>query len=185
MTSVFLGGSRSVAALTPDVKARIDNVIEKGFNVLVGDANGGDKSVQRYLAERGYRNVTVYCTEGKCRNNIGEWALKSVPFTGRKSDGFAFYAAKDDAMANDADYGLMVWDGKSRGTLRNVINLTRQEKMTAVYFAPDRRFVNVRNLDEAHHLLGLCAESAARYLDESSSLSNSGQTAFVTREQRS
>jgi hypothetical protein len=32
-------------------------MIEKGFQILVGDANGADKAIQRYLAEKSYPNV--------------------------------------------------------------------------------------------------------------------------------
>lgn len=47
--------------------------------------------------------------------------------------GFEFYAQKDKAMAKDADFGLMVWDGKSKGTLNNMINLLLQEKSVLLY----------------------------------------------------
>ena len=48
-------------------------MIEKGLTILVGDANGADKAVQRYLADNGYRNVVVHCMARNCLNNIGGW----------------------------------------------------------------------------------------------------------------
>jgi hypothetical protein len=39
------------------------------------------------------------------------------------------------AMARDAKYGLMLWDGKSKGTLNNILNLIAAEKRTLVYLA--------------------------------------------------
>lgn len=36
-------------------------MIEKGFTILVGDANGADMAVQGYLADEDYRNVIVHC----------------------------------------------------------------------------------------------------------------------------
>lgn len=48
MTKVFIAGSRQLSRLNAEVKRRIDTMIEKGFTVLVGDANGADKAVQRY-----------------------------------------------------------------------------------------------------------------------------------------
>ena len=51
MTKVFIAGSRQLSRLNADVKRRIETMIEKGFTILVGDANGADKAVQRYLAE--------------------------------------------------------------------------------------------------------------------------------------
>ena len=64
MRNVLIAGSRRLSRLNADVKLRIDTMIEKGFTILVGDANGADKAVQRYLAERGYRNVIVHCMVG-------------------------------------------------------------------------------------------------------------------------
>jgi hypothetical protein len=43
---------------------------------------------------------------------------------GRSKD-FAYYAAKDLAMAQDAKCGVMLWDGRSKGTLNNIQNLLR------------------------------------------------------------
>ena len=90
-----------------DVKRRIDNIIDSGFAILVGDANGADKAVQRYLADRQYQNVTVFCVTGDCRNNVGHWRTRdiSAPADAR---GFAFYTVKDRAMADDATHGLML-----------------------------------------------------------------------------
>jgi hypothetical protein len=34
----------------------------------------------------------------------------------------------DQAMVDDAAYGLMLWDGESKGTLNSVINMVRQDK---------------------------------------------------------
>lgn len=39
----------------------------------------------------------------------------------------AFFTAKDLKMAEEADYGLMVWDTKSTGTLSNVIELLKRK----------------------------------------------------------
>ena len=73
-TKVFIAGSRRLSRLSNDVKRRIDNIIDKGLTVMVGDANGADKAVQRYLRSRHYSNVLVFCMQGGCRNNLGELA---------------------------------------------------------------------------------------------------------------
>jgi hypothetical protein len=41
-------------------------------------------------------------------------------------------------MAETADYGLMLWDGKSKGTVNNVVNLSRDHKPVVVYVAPTK-----------------------------------------------
>ena len=56
MSKVFVGGSRRISRLNEQVRRRLERVIEKNLTVLVGDANGADKAVQKYLAERNYEN---------------------------------------------------------------------------------------------------------------------------------
>ena len=155
MTKVFIAGSRRLSRLNAEVKRRIDTMIEKDFTILVGDANGADKAVQGYLAEKGYRNVIVHCMAGNCRNNIGGWPVREVSGpTGAR--GFAYYATKDQSMVDDAAYGLMLWGGESKGTLNSVINMIRQEKPVVVYLAQKRMFQNLRSANDVTDLLGNC-----------------------------
>lgn len=42
-------------------------------------------------------------------------------------------------MAKDADMGFMIWDGKSRGTLNNMLDLVLQNKTCEVYFTESKR----------------------------------------------
>ena len=161
MTKVFIAGSRRLSRLNADVKRRIDTMIEKDFTILVGDANGADKAVQRYLAENGYRNVIVHCMANNCRNNVAEWPTREIqPPKGAR--GFTYYAAKDQAMVDDAAYGLMLWDGESKGTLNSVINMIRQEKPVVVYLAPKRTFQNLRSANDVMDLLGNCDRASVQ-----------------------
>jgi hypothetical protein len=147
MTSVFIGGSRRLSRINPELAHRLDNIIEKQLRVLIGDANGFDRAAQAYLAENGYPSVLVYCTQGVCRNNVGNWPLHAVEYQGRDR-GLEFYIAKDDAMLQDADFGLFGWDGKSKGTLRNVRKMAEQGKPSAVYVSPIKKFVTIRNAQD-------------------------------------
>lgn len=151
MSAVFIGGSRRLGRLNAELSQRLENIIQRRLGVLIGDANGFDRAAQAYLAEREYGSVLVYCTAGVCRNNVGGWTVHSVEYSGRDR-GRAFYTAKDDAMLADADYGLFAWDGKSEGTLRNVRKMAEQEKPSAVYVSPIRRFVTVRRVDDMSSL---------------------------------
>jgi hypothetical protein len=65
---IFIGGSRAVSRLNEVIRARLDDFIRRGDAILIGDANGADKAVQQYFAERHYPNVEVFCME-ECRNN--------------------------------------------------------------------------------------------------------------------
>ncbi len=151
MNSVFIGGSRRLSRVNKEFACRLDNIIENRLRVLVGDANGFDRAAQKYLDDQGYREVIVYCTEGVCRNNVGNWGQQSVEYYGRDR-GREFYTAKDDAMLRDADYGLFAWNGKSKGTVRNVRKMAEQGKPSTVYVSPKRLFVTIRNVDDASRL---------------------------------
>ena len=161
MTKVFIAGSRRLSRLNADVKRRIDTMIEKGFTILVGDANGADKAVQRYLAEKDYRNVIVHCMTNKCRNNVGTWPTREVTAP-KGARGFTYYATKDQAMVDDAAYGLMLWDGESKGTLNSVLNMIRQEKPVVVYLAPKKAFQNLRSADDVIELLSNCDRASVQ-----------------------
>jgi hypothetical protein len=127
-------------------------MVEKGFQILVGDANGADKAVQRYLVSKEYPNVLVHCMEGHCRNNLGLWPTRAV-LAPNGAKGFEYYSLKDRTMAEAAEYGFMLWDGKSRGTINNVVNLTRLNKVVVVYLAPSKSFQTVRSFEDLKDLL--------------------------------
>ncbi len=94
MMKVFIGGSRRVSRLDEQVRGRLDEIIRKQLPVIIGDANGADKAVQDYFRTCGYEQVEVFCTEGRCRNNMGNWKTRPVPApAGRKHD-FEYYQPK-------------------------------------------------------------------------------------------
>jgi len=152
MTNVFIAGSRQLSRLPAEVRSRIDTMTDKGFQILVGDANGADKAVQRYLADKGYPNVLVHCMENHCRNNVGDWPTRQVPAP-NGARGFDYYSVKDRAMADAAEYGLMLWDGKSKGTINNVVNLSRHNKPVVVYVALTKTFQTVRSIEDLKDVL--------------------------------
>jgi hypothetical protein len=149
---VFVAGSRQISRLPAEIRSRLDTMIEKGFQILVGDANGADKAVQRYLADKSYAKVLVHCMKGHCRNNVGNWPTREIDAP-RGAKGFDFYSLKDRAMAEAAEYGLMLWDGKSKGTVNNVVNLSRDHKPVVVYIAPTKQFRTVKTFDDLKDLL--------------------------------
>jgi hypothetical protein len=143
MRSVFVAGSRALSRLNAIVKRRLDNIVKQDFTVLVGDANGADKAVQRYLAEVGYKHVVIYCMD-TCRNNIGNWPTqKHSAESGVRRDRH-YYGIKDIAMARDASCGFMIWDGISKGTLANVMNLLSAGKKVLLYAAAKKHFFALR-----------------------------------------
>ena len=152
MHYVFVAGSRALSKLNAQVKERLDNIVKQDFAVLVGDANGADKAVQRYLAGRGYQHVVVYCMD-VCRNNIGNWPTHAHTAESGARHDRQYYGIKDLAMAKDASWGFMIWDGASKGTLTNVVNLVNAEKKVLLYSAPKKQFFTVRTAGDLNHAL--------------------------------
>jgi hypothetical protein len=167
MTKVFIGGSRKIGRLSKDVLRRIDSIIDKRLPILIGDANGADKAVQKYLDRVGYSLVEVFCAGGECRNNLGDWPVRTIAAT-MEERGFGFYATKDRAMADEASVGLMIWDGKSVGTLLNMHRLLQQHKKVVVYLAPTKSFVDLRHEDSLDVLVSEHAPILRSRLDRES-----------------
>lgn len=165
MSKVFFGGSRNLGRLNPAIRTRLRNLITNKHTVLIGDANGVDKAVQSFFAEDGYRDVTVYCMDGMCRNNVGNWQIRSIDSGGKRKD-FAYFAMKDAQMSLDADYGFMIWDGESKGTLNNILNLVQQGKSALVYRSPSREFIQVKTTDDVASLVTSCSPEVTEYLNK-------------------
>lgn len=155
MNRVFFGGSRRIARLNKDIRAHVEDILKKGHTVLIGDANGADKAFQQFIADKKCRNVIVFCTGTECRNNLGNWEVRFVQ-SERTSKDFVFYAAKDLQMIKEADYGFVLWDGKSRGTLNNILNMLESAKKVLVYFSPKRLFINLFSTRDLSHLIRNC-----------------------------
>ncbi len=162
MIRVFIGGSRRVSRLDEQVKGRLDEIIRKQLPVIIGDANGADRAVQDYFHQHAYGHVDVYCTGGRCRNNAGNWKIRPVPAPAGGKRDFEYYSAKDRLMADEGSVGFMLWDGKSRGTLANVLRLIEQGKKAVVYLAPAKQFTTLRNMSDWDQFTGNLHSRIAR-----------------------
>jgi hypothetical protein len=165
VTKVFVGGSRRIIRFDAEVRQRLDRIVEKRLPVVIGDANGADKAVQRYLSERNFDAVEVFSADELPRNNVGGWTVRVIrPGLARKD--FDYYAAKDRAMAAAASVGLMLWDGQSRGTLMNVLRLADQRKPVVVFVQPRKDFVDVRTQSDLARLLSEVDRRLAKQLHQ-------------------
>jgi len=147
MNKVFVGGSRHVSRLSSQVQERLQNITSSGAHIIVGDANGADKAVQKFLLKEAYDKVTVYCSGNTCRNNLGHWQTRNTQAT-ENAKGFDFYVAKDREMAREADFGLMIWDGKSFGTLLNILRLIRAGKKAVLLNVPDKAAITFKTTND-------------------------------------
>ena len=110
-------------------KTFIDQFIENGDEIFVGDCYGIDAVVQKYLESKGFSNVTVYCSGVIPRNNFTSSAkIRSCAEAAKGLTGRAFHYVKDVQMAKDCDQALMIWDGKSKGTTENLKRIKEMGK---------------------------------------------------------
>ena len=163
MDKVFIAGPLKIRTLDKNIKERLDNIIHNKIEVLVGDASGIDTAVQEYLNLKKYSNVIVYCINTP-RNNIGNWKIKSIPIEGTAS--FSDYVKKDIAMSQDTDFGFMIWNGKSNGTLNNTLNLLEQGKKTRLYLKPKQKFYSIVKLRDFEELINECESEDLKKIDK-------------------
>jgi hypothetical protein len=170
MTTVFIAGSISISRLHEKVQDRIHNIVSSNFNVVVGDADGADTSIQKCLHDNQANKVTVYCTGDTPRNNVANWPVHRVDSKARAGSR-AFFTAKDLEMARSSDYGLMVWDCKSTGTLSNVIELLKERKKSVVFVNKSKDFVTVADRAGLDCLLDFMSDHARAKAEEKIDLS--------------
>jgi adenine-specific DNA-methyltransferase len=109
MSTVIISGSRSINKLPSAAIESLDKIMALNFDIVIGDASGVDTLVQQYLSSKNYTKVKVYYAF-RVRNNLG---FLTIPVKGNYTD-------RDIAMCKKADFGLAIWDGKSKGTQANI-----------------------------------------------------------------
>ena len=159
MTSVFISGSMNIKNLDSNVKKRINKIITSNFKIILGDADGVDASIQDFLVEQKASLVTVYCSGPQPRNNLGAWPVMRID-TKHAPGTRAFFTAKDLKLADDADYGMMIWDTKSTGTLSNVVELLSRKKKSVVYINKAKEFLCILKVEDLEKLVSYMSEIA-------------------------
>ena len=156
----MLGGSRRLGRVPTPAVTRLIEFIEVEHELLVGDAAGIDAAFQQELASRRYKNVLVFTSLPSPRNNLGNWAVKTVA-TGLKSRSAAMHTVKDREMVRIADCGLMIWDCESPGTLANMIDFVESGKSTLVWIPGDELLWELNSPKSLSGLLTKYPEPAA------------------------
>lgn len=158
MTTVFIAGSIAIKKLHALFKERLENIVKSDFDIVLGDADGADSSIQQALFDLGAEKVTVYCAGLRPRNNIGNWSVQNITSDAEPGTR-AFFTAKDLKMAGVADFGLMVWDTKSTGTLSNVLELLRLERKSVVFINKDKAFINICEAKDLDRLIDTMSDT--------------------------
>jgi len=81
------------ARLDAEVSRRFDRIVAKGLPVVIGDASGPDKAVQRYFMERGFGDPCGLSHRAFARSRNGGSALGQGRARRRGGDGGALRRA--------------------------------------------------------------------------------------------
>jgi len=122
---LLLMGSSAFKAkeLPTEVKERVDETVERGIAIVVGEAPGASRLYQDYLKTKGYRNVVVgYAV--RLRYNAGNW--KVVQY-GRN------LKERERNMIEDCDSAIIIWVNNSGVIAENLELLKRLGKPTYLY----------------------------------------------------
>ena len=61
-------------------------------------------------------------------------------------------------MAEEASTGLMIWDGKSFGTILNVYRLVKQRKKVDIYINSINKLLTLNNLNDFKDFILTCTK---------------------------
>lgn len=122
---LLLMGSSAFKAkeLPPEVRERIDQAIDHGTTIIVGEAHGACRLYQDYLASKGYRNVIVGHAKS-LRYNAGNW--QDIQYGQDLRE-------RERRMIEDCDEAIIIWQNHSSVIAENLERLKRLKKPTYLY----------------------------------------------------
>lgn len=105
------------------------------------------------LKENDFRRVRVYVSDEEVRNNAGNYEVFHVKARYKEEDSFEYYKKKDYAMVKVADSALMVWDGKSKGTFLNIVDMAAMHKPTELFIVGNPERITIEKTEDIVKLL--------------------------------
>lgn len=149
---IMIVGSHTVSQPDHTVKMKISNICDQGWYILVGDHSGLDAALQDYLVDMHTDRVRVYTARPQPHHNLGRWPVRHPPKEGRWA-GVPKYLQNTLAMADSADCGMVLWDGKSMGTYFVIVSLVEQGKSVWVYLPDKETGHTIRTPEDVEKLL--------------------------------
>lgn len=154
MPAVFISGSRVIPYIPDEALDRVNNMIEGRMDILIGDSERGvDARITAYLYEQQYDQVNVYTVrdEPRISKRRPAWGVVNIQggveprwnAQGEIVNQRSIETEKDRAMADRAEFGLVVWQPEytnrfgrasvSKGSLRNMYQLLSSGKPVVLY----------------------------------------------------
>lgn len=182
---VFISGKvKYDRRISKRIQNELDSVMKANAKIIVGDAPGADTRVQDYLAEKNYRNVEVYTTDEKVRNNVGKWKVNKI-----SSDGYTdereVRRQKDIAMTNAATRGFAISSDDDRpdsATSLNIERMKEQGKQIDFYdFKKEQYYVDEDRRDLKHYGIPGMRKGRRRWQSKDGSRTSAGHRRYDTR----
>jgi hypothetical protein len=148
MSSVFISGSIAIKKLPQLVEMSLKKIIEQNIEVVVGDADGIDKTIQNYCKKMNYSNVTVYSIYSVPRNFIKGFKKKHISISIDSKSEREKQRVKDEAMTIETDYSFIIWDGKSKGSYQNALRALDYQKKIRIYLNQNNTFLMPKKVTE-------------------------------------
>ena len=163
---IFISGSTITDEKLPkDVVERLDEYIDRGDEFLIGDKGGISRCIKEYLYHKVYDAATVYVVGdgGNSCNKLWQEEYCPVGVYGTKH---SYYIEADFAMAEEADIGIVIWDGESIALFVNMITLVFQGKPCDMYLISEDRWIEIKELEDLCRFTGICDEWEDGELEE-------------------
>ena len=119
---IMIAGSRGLKH-AQTVEAVVLRIKERGDEILVGDAHGIDATVIKYCKLHNVK-LTVHVPSGKTQRNGYDCNTIRAGKT---------YTERDRYMVNQADFGVVIWDGQSPGTRKGFEYMRKLGKQAHVW----------------------------------------------------
>lgn len=182
---VFISGKVSYDRRIPKrVQNELDACMKADAKIIVGDAPGADTRVQDYLAEKKYKNVEVYTTDAKVRNNVGNWKVNKISSDGY-SDEREVRRQKDIAMTNAATRGFAISSDDDRpesATSLNIQRMKEQGKQIDLYdFKKGQYYVDEERSELKHYGIPGMKKGRRRWQTKDGSRTPAGHRRYDTR----
>jgi len=149
---ILIVGSHTITELDHRVKMLISHMCDKGWYILVGDHSGLDAVLQDYLVDMHTDRVRVYTSRPRPHHNLGGWLVRHPPKNG-PFQGVPRNLQNTLAMADAANCGMVLWDGKSLGTYFVIAELVNQKKLVWVYLPEREKSHTLRTPEDVEKLL--------------------------------
>lgn len=139
---VFISGSINIDKIPEKLISSLERIKQNNLGVLIGDAEGIDSAVQNYFSNSKYYDVKVYTIYDKPRHRkSNNFSIKIIEVDDAISREREKQSKKDEAMTNDSDFSLVIWDGKSKGSYHNILRSIEQNKLVKVFLSYENDFL--------------------------------------------